>query len=74
MAIESQISEENRRVICFDDEPAAHEEVSTSEPSTSRPPSTPLSSLSPTSSLTSLLDVIGPVQSASPRPKSNRGR
>lgn len=57
-----EIDQENDRLITFNDEPAAVEEASTSEPTTSE------------ASLRTAVETIGPLHLQSPKPKSNRGR
>lgn len=71
-AVETLYNEEEQRRIFVSNEQdvTAHEEVSTSEPSTSAGPS----SVSRSESLSSLLSEIGPMQAATPAKKSNRGR
>lgn len=86
-SIEFELNEEEQRRITFVDNihVGREEEVSTSEPSTSRPSSSmsrpassmsrPASSMSHGTSFSSILDEIGPLQASStPKKRSNRGR
>lgn len=70
--------EQQRRIILVDAryvDVGHEEEVETSEPSTSEPSmSQPTSSLSRATSSSSVLDEIGPLQAATPKKPSNRGR
>lgn len=57
-----EIDLEHDRLITLNDEPAANEEVATSEPSTSE------------ASLRTAVESVGPLHHRSPKKKSNRGR
>ncbi|KAL1493577.1 hypothetical protein ABEB36_009278 [Hypothenemus hampei] len=75
-AVENNCGEDEQRRICVTADPInteAHTMVPTSEPSTSTQPSSSIVS-SRSESLSSLLSEIGPMQRATPRKKSNRGR
>lgn len=72
VAVDIDLNEDEQRRIVIDDVPnvGREEEVLSSEPSTSRS----ASAMSGASSISFILDEVGPLQAATPKKKSKRGR